>query len=830
MAEVLDRGGLPLQGELTEADIEQATVTDTPDGGAVINFDGPAKPPAAAVAFSDNLAVLLTEPEQMTLANYIVTETEDNERSRTDWKESYAKGLRLLGLKYEQRTVPWNGACGAFHPLLLESVIRFQSQAMTETFPAAGPVKTQIIGRNTPEKDRQANRVKQDMNHLCCDVIQGYREETEMMLFNLPLAGTTFRKYRFDRRFNRPAAEYVLPEHIVMPSTATGIETSDFTHIMPRTSNQVKSDMAVGLYQQVEIGTGTVRTDIIQEQRDKIDGVKRTAMTAEGHLHYLYERHLDYYFEWDELNTLKLPVPYIVTVDKSSNKLLGIRRNWKEDDTTFARVQWVAQHKYMPGFGAYGLGLINILGGLTESATALLRQLVDSGTLANMPAGFKTKGLRIKDGDTPFEPGKFKDVDIGMGKLAENFYPLPFKEPSAVLQSLLNNIVEEGRRIGSVADMKISDMSGQNMPVGTTIALLERSMKVMAAVQARLHQSFKIEFKILADIIRDFMGDVPYDFELDERDQQATRAQDYSKPVDVIPVSDPNATTMAQRIMVMQSIQQLAQSQPQIYDMAEVHRMMIRVLGDAENVDRYIPPKEDVQPRDPITENMDLLNGRPVKAGIAQDHESHIKVHMAAIEDPAMIAMLENHPNAGAILAAAAAHIMEHVAYQYRADIERELGVPLPPPGEPLPEDVEFELSRLVAAAGEKLLGRHEAEVQTEKILEAMEDPVLQLQREELAIKREKVRNDFTAAMAEIQQANEALEQRTAETIFKERSETARTFIATQVQNRTIASNEQIEAAKLGGKMAADMGKTLVTAATAKAKIAADKTKPKGPK
>lgn len=821
MVELLDD-----EGGITSAAVDGATATPTEDGGMTIDFSPGAVEPPAAGDFDSNLVTLLTDGERARIAADIVAITEDDERTRSDWRTSYTRGLELLGLKYEDRAVPWSGACGAFHPLMLESVIRFQAQAMTDSFPAAGPVQTQIVGRQTPEKDRQAGRVKQDMNLFCTEVMPEYRDETEMMLFNLPLAGTVFRKFHWSKRFKRPTSEYVIPEHIVMPATATSLLTSDFTHIMPKTTNQLKSDMATGLYDTAEVGAGIVRVEPIKEAKDKIDGVTRTARTA-GHLHYLYERHTEQYFDWDPLNTEKIPLPYIVTVDKGSNKLLAIYRNWKPEDATYERIQWVAQHKYMPGFGAYGIGLINILGGLTESATSILRQLVDAGTLANLPAGYKDKSAKIKGGAKAVRPGVFEDVELGTNSLKDAFLPLPFKEPSAVLQSLLGHIIEEGRRIGSVADMKVADMSGQNMPVGTVIALLERSMKVMAAVQARLHNSFKVEFKILADIIVSFMGDVPYSFELDERDRQSTRAKDYSRPVDVIPVSDPNATTKAQKIMVMQAIQQLAQSQPNIYDMPEVHRLMISVLGETENVDRLIPRKEEVEPRDPITENMDILNGRPVRAGIAQDHESHIAAHMSAIEDPTLVKMLEGNPAAGQMLAAAAAHVMEHVAFLYRVEIERELGVPLPPPGEPLPEDVEFELSRLVAAAGEKLLGRRQAEEEAKRIVEEMGDPMIQLQQQELDIAADKVRNTFATEMAKIRSAREEGLRKTRVEVFKETSETARTLLATQVQTSKIASDAQLETAKTGATLASNLGKTLVTAATSKAKIRADSARAK---
>ena len=822
--DLLDRAGAPLTGDMSLEEIKGASLTPTDDGGAIVDFDPPApegEKRADGLAFDANIVTMMIASEQQALANEIVEDTKREELSRSDWRESYKRGLELLGLKYEKRTEPWSGACGAFHPLMLESVIRFQSQAMTETFPASGPVKTDIVGRSSPERDRQANRVKQDMNLFCTTKMPEYRDETETMLFNLPIAGTTFRKYSYDRRFKRPRSEYVLPEHLVMSSMATSILNTDFTHILLRNDHQLRGDMKTGLYIEADLQSGVVDIDELKAKRDGLEGTSVSTLDKENY-HQLYERHVDLLLDWDTENQLGLPVPYIATVHLGSNKLIGLRRNWEQGEETYKRIEWVAQHKYMPGFGAYGIGLINILGGLTESATSILRQLVDAGTLANLSGGYKTKNARIKGSGSGFKPGEWKDVDVGTDKLGESFFPLPVKEPSSVLQALLMNIVDEGRRIGSVADMKVTDMSGQNMPVVTVIAILDLSLLVRAAVQARLHASFKNEFAILADIIRMRMGDMPYEFELDDRDQGATRAQDYGKPVSVIPVSDPNATTMAQRIMVNQAIMANAMQAPDLYDLRELHRDAIRVLGDVENVDRFIPPTEEIEPRDPVTENMDLVTGRPVRAGISQDHESHIRVHMAAVEDPSILKMLEGNPLAGKITAAAAAHIMEHTAFLYRAQIEQELGVPLPPPGEPLPEDVEYQLSRLVAAAGEKLLGRRQAEAEAERIIEEMGDPMIRLQERELDIEEQAATQKYQVAMAAIEQKREEGRRKSSETVFREGEETRRTLLATQVQTKAIASNEQIAAAKTGASMATSMGATLVTAASNKAKISAD--------
>lgn len=804
-------------------DPAKAAIVPHDDGGMTIHMDGMPPAPGADpnnLAFDADLTPLFTDQELGRLGGEIVGLVDEDEQSRKDWRTTYKTGLKLMGLKYEERTEPWEGACGVFHPMLLESVIRFNAQAISDIFPAGGPVKTDIIGRITDDKERQARRVQTDMNWLLTEKVSGYRDETDMMLFNLALAGTTFRKFRFDKLRKVPAAEYVLPEHLVMPYSAASLKTADrYTVILPKTNNAIDSLMAEGFYRKVEIGRGiNVQTEITQ-QKDKIDG-RSNSNTADDALHRLYEMHLNYWFEQDTASGDQLPHPYVVTVDSVSRKVLAIRRNWRDGDAAMERQEDVVQHKYMPGFGPYGIGLINILGGMTEGATSILRQLVDAGVLSNLPAGFKTKQARIKDDSTPQAPGEWRDVEVGAATLRDSFFPLPYKEPSQVLLSLMGVIVDEGRRVGSVADMKITDMTGQNMPVGTTLAIIERSMKVMSAVQKRLYESFKNEFKIIAEIVHDFMGDDPYNFELDPRDaQKASRKVDYDdKKVSVIPVADPNASTMAQRIMVLQAIIQLTQTSPNIYDLKAVHRDMITVLG-SDKADLYIPPDAEVQPADPITENMNLLTSKPVRAGIAQDHDAHITVHMAAAQDPKIIAMLQNTPAATSIVAATQAHILEHLAFKYRADIEKQLGVPLPPPDQPLPEDVEYQISRLAAAAATKLLAKDQSEEQQKQALANMQDPVLQMQARELDIKetdaetkRMKVQNEQAGAITD-RQVKVLME------IFKELQQTKRATITAEAQKGMAIDENEIRLAELSAELGTGMAGHIGNLIIAKAKL-----------
>jgi len=798
----LDTPELDNLADLMEIEVEDATTEETEDGGMVVDFGPPLPVSTDPMDFTGNLADVLDESRLTSIGHEIIRLADDDDRTREEWRKTYSNGLKLLGLKYESRTEPWENACGAFHPVLLESVIRFNAEAMSSIFPGGGPVKTEIIGAVSEKRTKTAKRIQRDLNNMCRRIIKGFRDETDMMLFNLPLAGTTFRSWRFDEVHKRPAAHYVLPEHMLIPYSAASLDSADrFTIIHYKTSNWVKAKQASGFYRDVDVGPGSATyNDPITQEKDRIEGKSDASTARDDSPHKLYECHIHYYIEEDPYNQNGEPIPYVVTVDTDSHEVLAIRREWRESDPTCERVRSVVQHKYMPGFGPYGIGLINILGGLTESATSIMRQLVDAGTLSNLPAGYKAKGLRIKDDSDPIGPGEWRDVEVSAGTLRENFFPLPYKEPSTVLYSLLGQIVEEARRIGAVADMKVTDMSGTNMPVGTTLAIIERSLKVMSSVQQRLYESFTQELNVLYDIVKSYMLEMPYPFALADDEAQASRQEDYGMNVDVVPVADPNATTMAQQIIQMQAITQLMQQNPGIYNQKAVHRQMVMTLG-SDQADLFIPPDTEIEPLDPITENMNLLNMKPVKAGPGQNHEAHIAVHMAAMQDPSMQSMMANNPTAPAIMAAAAAHVQEHLAFQYRQQIEEKLGVPLPPPGEPLPEDVEYELAQLTADAADKLLNDNKAKAAQQQAEQAMEDPIVQQQMRENEIKERAV--EVKREIADAQLADKAEERRmkAAITIFKEMSETERSTLVAQLQMQTRADDRVLKQAELAASI-----------------------------
>jgi hypothetical protein len=798
----LDTPELDNLADLMEIEVEDATTEETEDGGMVVDFGPPLPVSTDPMDFTGNLADVLDESRLTSIGHEIIRLADDDDRSREEWRKTYSNGLKLLGLKYESRTEPWENACGAFHPVLLESVIRFNAEAMSSVFPGGGPVKTEIIGAVSEKRTKTAKRIQRDLNNMCRRIIKGFRDETDMMLFNLPLAGTTFRSWRFDEVHKRPAAHYVLPEHMLIPYSAASLDSADrFTIIHYKTSNWVKAKQASGFYRDVDVGPGSATyNDPITQEKDRIEGKSDASTARDDSPHKLYECHIHYYIEEDPYNQNGEPIPYVVTVDTDSHEVLAIRREWRESDPTCERVRSVVQHKYMPGFGPYGIGLINILGGLTESATSIMRQLVDAGTLSNLPAGYKAKGLRIKDDSDPIGPGEWRDVEVSAGTLRENFFPLPYKEPSTVLYSLLGQIVEEARRIGAVADMKVTDMSGTNMPVGTTLAIIERSLKVMSSVQQRLYESFTQELNVLYDIVKSYMLEMPYPFALADDEAQASRQEDYGMNVDVVPVADPNATTMAQQIIQMQAITQLMQQNPGIYNQKAVHRQMVMTLG-SDQADLFIPPDTEIEPLDPITENMNLLNMKPVKAGPGQNHEAHIAVHMAAMQDPSMQSMMANNPTAPAIMAAAAAHVQEHLAFQYRQQIEEKLGVPLPPPGEPLPEDVEYELAQLTADAADKLLNDNKAKAAQQQAEQAMEDPIVQQQMRENEIKERAVEVKREIADAQIADKAEERRMKAAITIFKEMSETERSTLVAQLQMQTRADDRVLKQAELAASI-----------------------------
>jgi hypothetical protein len=680
--------------------------------------------------FDANLAEYMDEDEMATLGAELCEQVDSDIHSRREWVEMYVKGLDVLGMKYEERSEPWEGACGVYSTLLTEAAVRFQSETIIETFPAQGPVKTEIIGATDKLKEQAAERVREDMNYQLTEVMTEYRPEHERMLYNLGLAGCAFKKVYFDPQKDRQVSIFVPAEDIIIPYGASSVRDSErATHTMRKTKNEVRRLQVAGFYRDVELGDPvTIHSDLDQKKAED-QGYSLTDDDRYQLLEIQVELDLPGFEEDDGL-----AVPYVITIDRATQLVLAIYRNWDEDDARRLKRDHLVQYNYVPGFGAYGLGFIHLIGGYARAGTSLIRQLVDAGTLSNLPGGLKTRGLRIKGDDTPIAPGEFRDVDIASGTVRDNIMALPYKEPSQVLAALLDRITDEGRRLGSIADMKISDMSA-NSPVGTTLAILERQLKTMSAVQARVHFSMRQEFKLLRRIIRD---NAPEEYAFDpERGDRKARKADYDM-VEVIPVSDPNSSTMAQRIMQYQAIIQLSQSAPQIYDLPQLHRQMIEVLG-VKNADKLVPVSDDMNPRDPISENMAFLNGEPTKAFIYQDHDAHIAVHTSMMQDPLLMAQIGQNPQAQKMMAEIQAHIAEHLAFAYRRKIEMQLGVPMPKPNENLPEDVELQLSRLVAQASQQVLAQSKGQAQQQQAQQAAQDPLIQMQQKELEIKQREV-------------------------------------------------------------------------------------------
>lgn len=682
-----------------------------------------------------NLAEFMDERELDRIASDAIDGFEVDVRSRKEWAKAYIRGLDLMGMKIEDRAEPWPGASGVFHPILTESVVRFQAQAMGELFPAAGPVRAKIIGSMTNDIMDQAERVETEMNYLMTEVMPEYRDEMEMLLFRLALAGSAFKKVYYDPICDVPVAMFVPVEDFVVNYGASDLKRAQrYTHRMKKTKDELDALMFSGFYRDIDLPAPTAEWSDIQEKYNEMSG--ESPSLTDDDRHTILEVHMNLQPEGQFADPDGLSRPYVVTVEKSSRKVLAIRRNWYKDDQKKQKRLHFVHYRYLPGMGFYGMGLIHMLGGLTESATAILRQLIDAGTLANLPAGLKAKGLRIKGDNAPFYPGEFRDVDVGAGSIRDQITFLPYKEPSTVLHQLLMDITEEARRIGSVADIDIGNVS-QQAPVGTTLALMERSMKVMSGVQARLHASLKNELRLIARVVFDYMPE-EYSYNVSG---EHSRREDFDGRVDVIPVSDPNAATMSQRIMQYQAALQLAQGAPQLYDMGKLHRQMLGVLGiqDASDI---IKLPEDIKPMDPVTENMAILKQEPVKAFQYQDHEAHIRTHLAAAQDPKIMQLVGQSPFASAIQAAMASHVTEHVAFEYRRQIEKNLGVALPDPESPLPEDIEREVSRMAAEAADILLQKNVAEAQAQENAQKAQDPVIQMQMKELQLKERRLALD----------------------------------------------------------------------------------------
>ncbi len=776
---------MPEQEELSiSIDNPDSVAIATDDGGMIIDFE-PDKQNIMAEDFDSNLADYMDESTLNELGGDLISQYQADKDSRSEWEESYVKGLDQLGLKIEERTTPWAGACGVFHPMLSEAVIRFQSQSIAEMFPAQGPVRTKIVGKLTEDKTKQAGRVQDYLNYLLTHEMSEYRTETEKMLFSLPLAGSAFRKVYYDPNLERPASIFVPAEDVVVNYGASDLETCQrATHVMHKSSNEVRKMQVAGFYRDIDIPEPADNQSDIRKKYDEMTGESRTYNYDDRHtiLEMQVDLDLEGYEDMAGGKQTGIALPYVVSIDYPSGQVLSIRRNYFQDDPKKLRRMHFVHYQYLPGLGFYGFGLIHMVGGLAKSATSILRQLVDAGTLSNLPGGLKARGLRIKGDDTPIMPGEFRDVDVPGGAIRDNITFLPYKEPSGTLYQLLQNIVEEGRRFASMNDMKVSDMNNQ-APVGTTLALLERNMKVMSAVQARLHASMRKEFEILVGIVRDFTQPA-YPYEMD--DDEFIKVEDFDNRVDVLPVSDPNASTMAQRIMQYQAAMQLATSAPQIYNMPELHRQMLETLG-IRNVEDIIPDTDDIKPVDPVSAVQNLINGKPVKAFSFQDHEAHIETIVAAQQNADILEQLEESPNQNAILANASAYVNEHLTMMFRKQVEEEMGIPLPPEGEPIPPEVEKRISDLVAEAAQRVAITSQAKQQQARIQEQQQDPLLQMKDREIAVKEADVQRKIAVDTAKIQLDAEKAENRD------------------EIERERISSQEQIAGVKIGQDIARDL-------------------------
>ena len=732
--------GLPTEGLGVEIEMDmgpaETEITMLEDGGVEVTIspENASDEDLEMAPFDANLAEYLDEGLLLEMSTELIGLIESDLNSRKDWADTFVKGLDVLGFRPEERTDPWIGACGVYSTVLAEAVIRFQAEAMSETFPAAGPVRTKIIGEVTREKEDSAMRVQVDMNYELTDVMTEYRPEHERMLYTLGLAGSAFKKVYFDPNIGRQVAIFIPPEDVIVPYGASNIESAErVTHVMRKTKNEMHKLQAAGFYANVSLGDPVpYRTDI-EEKKAEEGGYSLT----DDDRYSIYEIHADLVIDGvdsegdeDDEDALQIAKPYVVTLERGSNKVLAIRRNWNPDDPLMLKRQHFVHYVYVPGFGFYGLGLIHIIGGYAKAGTSLIRQLVDAGTLSNLPGGLKTRGLRIKGDDTPITPGEFRDVDVPSGSIRDNIMPLPYKEPSQTLLALLNQITEEGRRLGAISDMNISDMSA-NAPVGTTLALLERTLKPMAAVQSRVHYAMKQEFKLLKAIIAEY---APTDYTyVPDRGEPRAKQTDYAV-VDVIPVSDPNSSTMAQRVVQYQAVLQMAQQAPQIYDLPQLHRQMIEVLG-VKNADKLVPTTDDLKPTDPVSENMNALVGKPMKAFIYQDQDAHITTHQAFMQDPQIAAFIGQNPAAQQIMGALMAHIAEHVAFSYRQQIENALGAPLPAPNAELPEELEVKLASMIAEAAQQNTQQKQAAAAQQQAQQQAQDPIMQMQMQELQLK-----------------------------------------------------------------------------------------------
>jgi hypothetical protein len=775
-----------VEGSELEIEIVNPEMVTLDDGSVEVTII-PGGDETDLLGFDDNLAEALDEGMLTELATDLIGMVEADEESRKEWADTYVKGLEILGFKQEERSTPWEGACGVNSTVLAEAAIRFQAETMSETFPASGPVRVKVLGKETKEKLEAAERVKADMNYQLTETMVEYRPEHERMLYSLGLAGSAFKKVYYDPTIDRQVAIYIPAEDVIVPYGASNIESAErVTHVMRKTKNEVRKLQAAGFYTDVELGEPSPFHTDIEEKKAEEGGYSIT----DDDRYSIYEIHADLLIEGidDEDDLAK---PYVVTIERGTSEILSIRRNWNEEDELMLKRQHFVHYVYVPGFGFYGLGLIHIVGGYARAGTSLIRQLVDAGTLANLPGGLKSRGLRIKGDDSPISPGEWKDVDVPSGVIRDNIMPLPYKEPSQTLLQLLNQITTEGRRLGAISDMNISDMSA-NAPVGTTLALLERTLKPMAAVQARVHYAMKLEFKMLKAIMAE---EAPTEYEYQpSRGEVSARQSDYAL-VDVIPVSDPNSSTMAQRVVQYQAVLQMSQQAPQIYNLPQLHRQMIEVLG-VKNADKLVPTEDDARPTDPVSENMNVLTGTPVKAFLIQDHEAHIVTHQSFMKDPMIAGAIGQNPQAQQMMAALNAHIAEHLGFRYRAQLQEKLGVELPPPNAELPEDIEVHLASLIAEGAKQLTAQHEQEAAQQAAQQQQQDPVFQMQQAELQVKQQEVQRKAQKDQADMQIKQGELQRK---------MQKDQTDASIDMEQIAIAKQElEIDAQKTGAKLAAD--------------------------
>jgi len=751
--------------------------------------------------FNANLAEFMSEGLLTELSGELMGDFDADISARKDWIDTYVDGIELLGMKVEDRTEPWPGACAVYHPLMAEALVKFQAETMMETFPAAGPVKTKIIGKETREKEEAAVRVRDDMNYQLTEEMPEYRPEHERMLWGLGLSGNAFKKVYYDPALERQVSIFVPAEDVVVPYGASSLETAPrVTHVMRKTANELRKLQVAGFYRDIDLGEPSHTIEDVEKKIAEKMGFNATMDDRFKILEMHVDLDIEGYEDVDEDGEpTGIALPYVVTIERGTGEILAVRRNWDPDDKTKQKRQHFVHYGYIPGFGFYCFGLIHLIGAAAKSGTMILRQLVDAGTLSNLPGGFKTRGLRVKGDDTPIAPAEFRDVDVPSGSIRDNIMPLPYKEPSQVLQSLMNQIIDEGKAFANAADIQVSDMSA-NSPVGTTLAILERTLKVMSAVQARIHYSMKQEFKLLAGIIRDYTPE-DYNYEPVEGERRAKKS-DYDL-VEVIPVSDPNAATMSQKVVQYQAVMQMAQSSPDIYDMVELNKQMLEVLG-VKNIGKLIPRSEDEKPKDPVSENMAILVGKPVKAFIYQDHQAHIQVHMAATQDPKIMQLVGQSTKAQSIQAAMEAHIAEHIAFEYRRQVEEQLGVPLPDPEAVLPEEMEAELSGLIAKAAQQLLQKNQAEAAQQQAQQQAQDPLIQMQQAELQLKAEDLKIKAKKTDAEIAAENRKLDIEEKRLESQERISGATLGVKASLDARELDAKQKIEGVKVGVKAMSD--------------------------